>query len=189
MSTLEHPLRWPDGWPRTEARFRSDGAQFKEGSRFYGEEVKRVTIDTARKKLFGGLSRLGAQDAVLSMSRTEGDPGAALYFTINGKQMAMACDRFDNRAANTRSLGLAIEAMGQLDRHGGGAMVERAFAGFAALPPPETCWQTLGLEPGASEPAVRAAFKEKARETGAGGNLDMGRLVKARDEALKGKAA
>jgi hypothetical protein len=50
--------------------------------------------------------------------------------------MTMACDRFDNAAANMRSLGLAIEAMRQLERHGGGAMMEKAFSGFVALPPP-----------------------------------------------------
>jgi hypothetical protein len=189
LSTVQTPLRWPDGWPRTDASRRSDGAQFKEGSRLYGERIKRVSLDTARKKLFDELARLGARDAVLTMSSgDQKEPGVALYFTINGRQMAMACDRFDNRAPNTRSLGLAIEAMRQLERHGGGAMVERAFAGFAALPPPPTCWQVLGLAPGASEAAIRAAFKDKASQSGAGGNVDMGQLVKARDEAL-GKAA
>lgn len=189
MSTLEHPLKWPDGWPRTESSRRDAGHQFKEGSRMYGYTVRHITIDTARRKLFDELSRLGCRDAVLSMSRGEGEPGAALYFTMNGRQMAMACDRYDNRAANTRSLGLAIEAMRQLDRHGGGAMVERAFAGFAALPPPPTCWQILGIDAGSSEEAIRAAFKAQAQQSGAGGNVDMAQLVKARDAALKGEAA
>ena len=62
----------------------------------------------------------------------------------------MACDRFDNAAANMRSLGLAIEAMRQLERHGVGTMMERAFTGFVALPAPESPCDVLGLKPIAS---------------------------------------
>ena len=35
--------------------------------------------------------------------------------------MVMATDAFSNIAANVRSLGLAIEALRQLERHGGSA--------------------------------------------------------------------
>lgn len=188
---VEYPLRWPDGWPRTPARDRDAGYKFKEG-----HSRNMVRLDTARRKLAEELVRLGTPNPVVSMSRGTGtgdndsaqDPGVALYFTMNGREMAMACDRYETRATNMRSLGLAIEAMRQLERHGGGAMVERAFAGFAALPRPPTCWEVLGIAPGASEQAIRTAFKDKASQSGAGGNVDMGQLVKARDEAL-GKAA
>jgi hypothetical protein len=181
---IEYPLRWPEGWPRSNSH--EWGGRFRQGS---GLDKTMLTLDKAQAKLRAELLRLGARDAVLSIATArERDVGVALYFTMNGRQMAMASDRFDTRAANTRSIGLAIEAMRQLERHGGGAMVERAFAGFAALPPPPTCWQVLGLAPGASEAAIRAAFKDRASQSGAGGNVDMGQLVKARDEAL-GKAA
>ena len=49
----------------------------------------------------------------------------------------MAMDRFTSVAGNLRSLTLAIEAMRQLNRHGGGTMMERAFAGFVAIAPPD----------------------------------------------------
>jgi hypothetical protein len=67
--------------------------------------------------------------------RQVGDLGLAIYFVLNGRPLAMACDCFDIAAANMRLPGLAIEAMRRLERHGGGAMMERAFSGFAALPP------------------------------------------------------
>src|SRR5204862_2536341 len=35
-----------------------------------------------------------------------------------------------------RSLGIAIEAMRAIERHGGGHMMQRSFDGFAQLPPP-----------------------------------------------------
>lgn len=56
---------------------------------------------------------------------------------LKGKPFVMAQDRYHDVAANIRSLALAIEGMRQLERHGGGTMMERAFSGFAALPPPE----------------------------------------------------
>ena len=39
--------------------------------------------------------------------------------------------------ANIRSLALAVKAMRAIERYGGGHMMERSFAGFAQLPPPE----------------------------------------------------
>ena len=108
---------------------------------------RRSLLMKARKKLCAEMDRLGAKSLVISTNlplRNDGypradaarmriaDPGVAIYFTLKGLQMAMACDRYDAPSANLRSLGLGIEAMRQLERHGGGAMMERAFAAFAA---------------------------------------------------------
>jgi hypothetical protein len=90
---------------------------------------------------------------------------------------------------NMRSLTISIEGLRQMERHGGATMMERAFDGFAALPPPEDCWRILGIDPIHPSAANRrdrlmTAFREAARkghDTGA----DMDRLVKARDEALR----
>lgn len=203
MSATTYPLAWPEGWPRNTGPQQS-AARFKQGSRLYGGSVGVVTFDGARRKLYDELARLGARDVVLSTNvplRGDGearadaaryridDPGAAVYFTLKGKQLVMAGDRFDTPAANLRSLGLAIEGLRQLERHGGGTMMDRAFTGFASLPPPRTCWQILELKPGAGEDDIRGAFRTKAMQSGAGGNVDMAELVAARDRALKGEAA
>lgn len=154
-----YPLCWPEGWPRTPEHIRDDGARFKSGDVFegYGEQRryvgrKPITFDKARRLLRDELERLGAKSVVMSTNaalRLDGeprgnaaekrsiDPGIAVYFTYKGKPMVMAQDAFATLAANTRSLGLAIDAMRSLERHGGGTMMERAFAGFTALPPPE----------------------------------------------------
>ena len=120
------------------------------------------------------------------------DQGVAVYFTLNGRAMVMACDRYQRVAANLRSLGLALEAMRQLARHGGGVMMERAFAGFAALPRPPSCWDVLGVEEGASRGDIERAFRNRAKKVhpDAGGNDHaMAELNAARDQALKEIAA
>jgi DnaJ domain len=172
------PLFWPEGWPRTAAHAQERGYQFKQknSTNSYGATTM-VTFSTARDKLYDELQRLGASSPVVSTNHPTGrygipteskrrlqDEGVAVYFTFKARPMVMACDRFDNAAANMRSLGLAIEAMRQLERHGGGTMIERAFTGFLALPAPKSPYETLGLHPGASDEEVEKAFRQKAKE-------------------------
>jgi hypothetical protein len=100
----------------------------------------------------------------------------------------MARDQYLELSSNLRSIGLAIEAMRQLARHGGAVMTEKAFAGFAALPAPRSCWDILGLEPDASPDEINAAFRRKATvaHPDAGGSTTaMAELSNARDEALQ----
>lgn len=137
--TQAYPLQWPEGWPRTAPARRT-----------YNWQLKRATVDGARRHLYNQLRMLGARSIVLSTSvplrndgefyatmRPEnGEVGVAVYFRLRDKPMAMARDAFDNIAQNMRSLGLAVEHLRGLERHGGSQMMERAFTGFSQLPPP-----------------------------------------------------
>ncbi len=186
------PLKWPANWPRRKKQQDGD-ARFK-GPTYQWDRVYRGLQDELR--------RIGATDVVVSTNqpvRNDGlpyaqqrniaDVGVAVYFVRNKKSLAMAQDRFDTIIGNMRSLTMAIEGLRQMERHGGAVMLERAFDGFAALPPPDDCWKILGIEhiapthPQAAE-RVRGAFKNKVRELH-GTGADMDRLVKARDEALE----
>lgn len=200
--TQAFPLQWPEGWPRTAPTAQERGYQFKQRDQSSAWGTKPVTFAVARDKLYEELQRLGASSPVVSTNhptdrygvpteskRRVSDEGVAIYFRLKGRQMAMACDRFDNAAANMRSLGLAIEAMRQLERHGGGTMIERAFTGFVALPSQESPHDVLGVRPGASHKQIDDAFKEKARfaHPDAGGSTEaMQRLNDARAK-LKGE--
>lgn len=139
--TAAYPLHWPQGWPRTAGDHRLSRSPFT------------ASYEKARRQLYDELRLLGAKSVVLSSNvpiRQDGhpygdharriidDPGAALYFDLRGKPMAMARDLYWTVHDNIRSLGLAIEHLRGLERHGGGVMMERAFSGFAALPPPGT---------------------------------------------------
>ena len=181
--TEAYPLQWPDGWPRTPARQLIDGRS-KFGRATGGSAVKRpITIHQATQSLLDELRPLGADtDNVVissdlrlrldglpySNQREPGDPGVAVYFMMDGEQTVMARDAYDRIADNLRSLALAISALRQLDRHGGGTMLKRAFAGFQALPPPGAgtaintpppWWDVLDVSPDASLAERKAAWR------------------------------
>lgn len=218
QAVTAHPLVWPEEWKRTPAHVRKRGDQFVTRERVYGENnhswlsSRPVTIDHARQLLMDELGRLKARAVVVSSNvplRQDGqmradrarvaDPGIAVYFQYKGKPMVMAADAYDGIAANLRSLGLAIEALRQLERHGGGVMMERAFAGFTALPPPEGSkpkrpwWEVLRYS---ADPADREFLSSKEVEArwqtlakrahpDAGGSTDaMQELNAAKEDAL-----
>ena len=165
------PLQWPDGWPRTVSWKRESDSKF--GGKTYG-----LTMGRARDQLIAELTRLGARSVVISSNvrlRLDGlpysdqrkidEPGVAVYFVLKKRPMVMAVDRYSSVAGNMWSLTLAIEAMRQLERHGGGTMMERAFTGFAAIAPPDwkKPWrQVFGVELNWSGD-LAALYREKAR--------------------------
>lgn len=185
--TTAYPLAWPEGWPRTPEGRRSYHSQF------------RTTLDKARRQLLDELRMMKASGVVISTNlplrndgqpRSDvarfriGDPGVAVYFLLRKRQMVMARDFYENVYDNLRSIGHAIAHLRGLERHGGASMMERAFEGFAALPPPEQPqrrpWRVvLGLEemtgpPFAMLAAAEASWKHLARSAhpDAGGSDD-----------------
>jgi hypothetical protein len=179
MTADAYPLHWPDGWPRTPSWRRESDRRFGGGT--------GLSMGRARDQLIGELQRLGAKNIVISTNialRRDGlpyadnrrvdDPGVAAYFTLRGKPMVMARDAFSSVAGNLRSLTLAIEAMRQLERHGGSNMMERAFSGFIAIPAPSAKkhWrEVFGVGPDWSGD-ITALFRAKAktRHPDAGGS-------------------
>lgn len=171
MSAEAFPLQWPDGWPRTPDYKRESDQRFS--GKVYGIMPGRI-----RDQMVGELQRLGAKNVVISTNialRQDGlpyanqkaitDPGVAVYFTLKDRPLVMARDRFKTVAGNMRSLTLAIEAMRQLERHGGSTMMERAFQGFAALAPPDwkKPWrEVFGVKPD-WQGDIGALYREKAR--------------------------
>jgi hypothetical protein len=193
-----YPLAWPPGWPRTPYHQRKAGR----------DQFRRVngtwTIAEARDELSREVRALGGKSVVISSNfalrrdgllmasaRKPDDESIALYFVRAGKPLAMACDRYHDAVGNLRSLSLAIEAMRQLERHGGGTMMDRAFEGFAALPAPgsKPWWEILTVAPTATAAEINAAFRRLAAERhpdrNGGSDAMMAELNLARAAGLK----
>lgn len=196
MSDRRYPLSWPAGWPRV--RWRQE-AKFGTGTSGGGK--RKATVAEAINRLQGELDRLGAQAVVLSTNvelRLDGlprsdrappaDPGVAIYFKLKGRDIALACDKWDRVPDNVIALAKHIEAMRGMDRWGVGS-VEQAFRGYEALPAPDPWWVTLGLDgPTRSREEISAAYRRVsslAHPDRPGGSHDrMARVNAARDEAL-----
>ena len=183
MTAEAFPLDWPDGWPRTPESKRESDRRF--GSNVYG-----LTVARSFDQLVAELLRLGARDIVVSSNiplRRDGqplserarlgDPGVAAYFMLKKKAQVMPVDRFVSVAGNMRSLTLAIKAMRQLELHGGGVMMERAFTGFAAIAPPD--WKKPWREVFGVKPDWRGDItalyrtKAKMRHPDSGGSTTL----------------
>lgn len=190
-----YPLDWPEGWPRTPASRRVSSCPF------------RVTFAQGRDDLVEELRLLGATGVVLSTDipvKRDGlpyagtqwragrdDPGVAVYFTLERKPKVVACDRYASPEANLRAIGKSIEALRGLRRWGASGILERAFAGFDALPNPSRFdWRAeFAWGDGAySREEVLERYKALAfhRHPDRGGtDASMARLTRARDEALR----
>lgn len=198
-----YPLDWPIGEPRATRRVRG---KFE------------VQFGRARDELLRELRLLGARDVVISSNvptRRDGlpyadapkrlsDPGVAVYWTAERWDAAakryvrtpfvMACDKYDSPVANIRALGLSVEAIRSLERHGTRQLRDRAFSGFAALPavasPPSRSvwWRVLGLsEQPVTEDEVNTAYRARAKHCHpdhGGSDEAMAELNRARDEAI-----
>ena len=168
-----HPLRWPDGWPRT-----ADGDRLDYLAGW--NQLSRRSLLAQCSRLHDEIRLLGATDIVVAtnhpvrrdgrlaaVTRRMDDPGVAVYFTLGGRQMVLAQDEYWRLEDNIRSLALAVEGMRRVKRHGGPRMVAKAFDGFVALPGPgtiSTWWHVLGVEESAPPDAVRSAYRRLIRE-------------------------
>jgi hypothetical protein len=184
-----YPLSWPAGVPRTKSPARSA----------FGE----VTIHRAAQELTWEIERMQGRLPVISTNlelRNDGlpyskqrpiaDHGVAVYFTRKGHQMVFACDRWDRIEHNMRAITKTIEAMRGIERWGSSDLMERAFAGFEALPAPDPWWKVLGLSGSTrSEREIKDAYRKAsnaAHPDRPGGSHDrMAAVNAARDEGLR----
>ena len=172
--TEAYPLQWPVGRPRTK---------YPRSAAF----DRQRSIDKSRRELFHELELLGAANPVLSTNlrlrldgfplskqRQPDDQGVAVYFTYKKRQVCFACDRWDRIQDNIRAVCLTINAIRGIGRWGTGEMVDAAFTGFEALPPPSEGavgrpWHiVLGVDAGASRLECESRYREKAKAAGEG---------------------
>lgn len=182
-------IEWPSGRKRTawrqDAKFRDRGG--------------RLSFQVAVARLEHETERLGATNVRLTLdverslsgkligSTTPADPGAALYFDLNGKPHVLACDKWQRLADNIAAIAAHIDALRGQDRWGVSEGVEQAFAGHVALPRPKTCWEVLGIPQGSDRTIVNQAFRrlaDLAHPDKGGSHVAMAEINRARTEAL-----
>ncbi len=199
-----YPLQWPADRPRTPYEERED-------SRF------DVTPDRAQRDMRHQIEMMGGEDIIVStnqrvrrdgmiyaadLGRTPDDPGVAVYFKRKDRRMCFACDQYPRIWENMRAIGKTIRALRGIERWGSHEMMDRAFTGFAALPPPDPStlsvaptgpdqlpppWhEVLGVEPTAAWSEIRTAYREKMREAD---EAEQYRLNNAYDMARAAAAA
>ncbi len=198
MTAEAFPLQWPPGRERREY-WKREASNFD------------TSMSKARDALFNELKLLGAKHVVLSSNvplRLDGkpyasfpairDPAVAVYFSYRDKQMCFACDRWNKVEDNIQAIRKTIEALRGIARWGTGDMLQAAFTGFAALPPPivagmDRPWrEVLGVHAGSGRAHVDDAYRRLASKhhpDRGGDPAKMAELNRARDQALAELAA
>lgn len=175
MTISAFPLAWPDGWKRTRGEYRRDAT--------FSRYKRALSIADGVARVMDELGRmgLGRDDVVISTNvetrmdgfprsdRAEpGDPGVAVYWQERkGGRKVMAIDHYRRVADNLAAIAATLEAMRAIERHGGAAILERAFTGFTALPAPGAArdwWQVLGVDRAATAEQVTAAYRRLRSE-------------------------
>lgn len=154
MTITAHPLAWPTGWKRTHPSQR-EHAKFNKKVKQHGYNwamAQELTIAEATARVLAELQRMGLKrdDVVISSNlvlrldglprsdqRAPDDPGVAVYWEDRkGGHKVMAIDRYYRVADNLAAVAATLDAMRAIERHGGAAILDRAFTGFVALPAP-----------------------------------------------------
>lgn len=162
-----YPLSWPAGWQRTRNPRRSQ----------YGDR----SLATAREAVQREVRLFGGRDLIISSNlelRLDGlprsgqrqpvDRGVAIYFKYKGSPVAFACDKWSAIEDNLWGINLALSAIRQIERSGASEMLDRAFAGFAALPAAgetsgESWWDVLGVSSQANLDEIKTAYRRLAK--------------------------
>ena len=181
------PLQWPQGRQRTDPR-RIIFSRFQS------------TEGVARSVMTDEIGRMGGRNIIISTNkptRRDGlpyasakepeDSGVAVYFERKGTRVCFACDQYHYIWENMKAIAKTIEAMRGIERWGSAEMLDQAFVGFKALPPPTDAsvdwWLVLGVSPSASDSEIQIAYKGKARVHS--GTPQMVEINVARDAGLK----
>jgi hypothetical protein len=160
-SATRYPLTWPAGWPRLRAHERTRAKFSRKEWRSYNNPANpgsgyhvnmQMTVSQSCERVMAELARMGVQegDVIIStnlQTRLDGlprsnqgepmDPGVAVYWRTKKGDKVMAIDRYDRVADNLAAIAATLDAMRAIERHGGAAILDRAFTGFTALPSPE----------------------------------------------------
>lgn len=184
-----YPLCWPEGFKRTK---HPNGSRFDK--RFLSikkttdEVVYQLKLLGATKPIISTNLKLKIDGLPYSQQRQPVDPGAAVWFTMNGNQRVLACDQWKTIEENLWAIAKTIDAMRGIDRWGVSDMLDRMFTGFLALPSKPHWKYILDLPEKCSFEDAKRSYLQKAKENhpDRGGNPEtMAELNEAFESAKK----
>ncbi|MGE0487346.1 MAG: J domain-containing protein [Gammaproteobacteria bacterium] len=187
MAFFEYPLSWPPEFPRTPAAERQADRFGSRGDRGW---LKPLTTLRAFDRLLAEVKaftrsghswRIDPEDLVVSTNlqvrrhddrprqdqREPGDVGVAVYFTLDGEDYCLPCDKWNTVAGNIAAVAAHLAAIRGIERWGVGDL-RAAFRGFQSLPDPNrVVWRDVfGFAAGevVSETELRARWKRLRAE-------------------------
>ena len=210
--TEAFPLTWPAGWKRTEPHRRQRGKFHttryvsSDGGGGYSKKAE-LSVADAIERVGASIRRMGGRQLVISSNvglRRDGmplsgqkrpqDPGVAVYWNAkDGAARCIAVDQYEWLEHNLAAISGTLEALRAVERYGGAAILERAFTGFQALPPPMDLrsWrQVLGFEEAQAvgETMLRGAYmraRSAAHPDNGGEPGEFDAVQKAYDQAKR----
>lgn len=196
MDKQSFPLCWPDGWPRSVTTQPSRFDYYLTVAKacdFLETEVRRLSSDSIRTMILSTNIRPTLRGTPASNVAEPKDRGVAAYFSFHGKQVSLACDKWNKVADNIWAVAKHIEALRGQERWGVGS-IERAFRGYMALPErteASNWWRVLQVAVNATPEQVREAYcrlaNEKHPDKG-GTDQEMASINLAYEEAQKAMA-
>jgi hypothetical protein len=183
MTIPAFPLSWPTGWKRTVSHERGSSRFSKRTPGRGFMTAQDLTIADGVRRVRTELDRMGLSDDDIVISsnlelRLDGlprsnqtapeDPGVAVYWRDdNRRTRCMAVDRYDRVADNLAALAATLSALRSIERHGSAEILDRAYSGFAALPPPAStkAWHAvLGCDVAIAVDEARVLYRRLRSE-------------------------
>lgn len=186
--TQAYPLHWPPGWKRADIL---KSGKFRKG----GTGNNQLSVSDACGRVFDELEKIGINDESIVIStnveprldnrprsgrKEPVDVGVAVYWAdANNNSRCIAVDIYDRVADNLAAIAATLDALRAIERHGGAEILNRAFVGFIALPPPDHThvmewWEILNIDKRCSLENIKKAYRKFAmsHHPDRGGNAD-----------------
>lgn len=159
----DYPLEWPSHVRRST--YKRVGPYRVSMAKARDDLYRELELFGATKALISSNARLRLDGKLAAQQGPVSDAGVAIYFTKDHEKYVIACDKWMHLQDNIRAVGLTIQAMRAIERHGTAGMVADALVGFKAIPATTgvVWWEALGLRPEATPGEIETAFRQRVK--------------------------
>jgi hypothetical protein len=116
MATSTYPLAWPVGWSRTPDWDRKSWPGRISASRIRQLINRELDLIDATNVVISSNVAMHQDGLPYANQALPEDPGVAVYFTRDGKDVVIAIDRWSTVDYNLRAIGATLEAHRAIER-------------------------------------------------------------------------